>query len=690
MAESLAVIALRHLRVMLGPEAEFRSGQLEAIESVVGERTRLMLVQRTGWGKSIVYFIATRMLRDRGAGPTLIVSPLLALMRDQIRMAERIGIRALTINSTNRDDWDTVEDGLRRRQCDVLLVSPERLSNERFHDKTVPAMGDFGLFVVDEAHCISDWGHAFRPDYRRIQRVIRTLPRGTPVLATTATANNRVIADVQEQLGEDLIVVRGPLARESLQLQIVMLTDQAERLAWLAQYLELLPGSGIIYCLTVVDTHRVAEWLRDHGHDAEAYNADLKEDREPLEERLRANDVKALVATVALGMGFDKPDLGFVIHFQAPGSIVAYYQQIGRAGRALPDAFAVLLHGEEDETINQYFIDTTFPPYGQLREIVELVEQADDGLKMEEIEEDLDIRRGRLEIALKMLEVDGVVLKKGARFYRTANPFTYDADRVARVLAQRQLELEQMREYLDLDSCLMEFVSRALDDPEARECGRCASCCGSVLPSEVDATMVQEAVDFLRTASLVIEPRKMVPFMLAFDGKSRIPMELRCERGVALCQYGDAGWGRQVKSGKYELGVFSDDLVAACSGLIQKTWDTGDPWWVSAVPSLRHPTLVRDFAEKLADALALPFVPALVKARETTPQKELHNSAHLAHNVATAFAVDPTLVGPGPVILVDDMVDSRWTMTWCGIRLRQAGSGSVHPFALADAQGGGR
>ena len=676
---------------MLGADAEFRDGQLEAIEAVVGERGRVLLVQRTGWGKSIVYFIATRLLRDRGAGVTLIVSPLLALMRDQMRMAEVIGVRALTINSSNTDDWHGIERKLRGGECDLLLVSPERLANERFHQDTLPAMGDFGLFVVDEAHCISDWGHAFRPDYRRIERIIRTLPKGTPVLATTATANDRVIVDVEEQLGAELKVLRGPLGRDSLQLQVVKLADQAERLAWLAQYLDLLLGSGIIYCLTVKDTLRVAEWLRRHGHDAEAYNADLdSEDRVTLEERLRANDLKALVATVALGMGFDKPDLGFVVHFQAPGSIVAYYQQIGRAGRALPDAHAVLLSGDEDETINQYFIDSTFTPYDQLREIVALVEQADDGIKAAEIEAHLNIRHGQLETALKMLEVDQVVLRKGARYFRTANPFVYDEDRVARVTAQRQLELAQMREYVDLEECLMEFVVRALDDPEAKACGRCAPCCGPILPSEVDQKIVQEAVDFLRRSSLRIEPRKQVPFTLAFNGKSRIPQSLRNERGVALCQYGDAGWGRQVKRGKYDGTDFGDELVEASAALVRETWEMDDEWWVTAVPSLRRPALVSELAQRLATALALPFRPAVRKVKETKPQRELLNSAQLAHNVATAFAVDPTMVGGGPVILVDDVVDSKWTMTWCGIRLRQAESGPVYPFALADAQGGGK
>lgn len=346
------------LRQMLGPDAEFRPGQWEAVDKLVAQRGRVLVVQRTGWGKSLVYFLATRLLRDQGAGPTLLISPLLALMRNQIEMAECIGIHAATMNSSNREEWHAVENALAADACDLLLISPERLTNPRFQSLLPKIAGRVGLFVVDEAHCISDWGHDFRPDYRRIIRIVRNLPEGVPVLGTTATANDRVIADVQSQLGVGLSVLRGPLARPSLRLQNIQLADQSERLAWLAEYLPRFPGTGIIYCLTIADTERVTKWLQQKGFRVKAYHAgnDANIDRVELEQALLNNEIKALVATVALGMGFDKPDLGFVIHFQRPGSVVAYYQQVGRAGRAVGRAYGILLNGREDDEIQDYFI----------------------------------------------------------------------------------------------------------------------------------------------------------------------------------------------------------------------------------------------------------------------------------------------------------------------------------------------
>jgi ATP-dependent DNA helicase RecQ len=342
-----------HLRTMLGPDASFREGQREAIEAVVGDGARALVVQRTGWGKSLVYWIATRVRRDTGHGPTLIVSPLLSLMRNQIAMAARLGLEAVTINSGNVGEWRAIEGRLERDEIDVLLISPERLANEGFTSRVLPAIERTnGLLVIDEAHCISDWGHDFRPDYQRIGRLLPALGANVPVLATTATANDRVVADVAAQLGEHVAVIRGPLARDTLRLDAIPLADQAERLAWLAENLPRLPGSGIVYCLTVADTERVARWLQSQGIDARAYNGPMAQpDREALEDALIANEMKALVATVALGMGFDKPDLGFVIHYQRPGSPIAYYQQVGRAGRAVENAYGILLSGREDDAI---------------------------------------------------------------------------------------------------------------------------------------------------------------------------------------------------------------------------------------------------------------------------------------------------------------------------------------------------
>ncbi|MFP5333286.1 MAG: DEAD/DEAH box helicase, partial [Acidimicrobiia bacterium] len=226
------------LEAVAGKSARFREGQWEAIEEVAVHHGRALVVQRTGWGKSAVYLIATRLLRDQGRGPTVIVSPLLALMRNQIAMGERAGISAVTVNSTNRDDWEEIFGQIAADQIDLLLISPERLNNPVFLAEVFPRLSArMGLLVVDEAHCISDWGHDFRPDYRRLSRVVAALPPTVPVLGTTATANDRVVRDVAEQMGTGLAVFRGPLERESLRLEVIPMPNKAERLAWLAEAL---------------------------------------------------------------------------------------------------------------------------------------------------------------------------------------------------------------------------------------------------------------------------------------------------------------------------------------------------------------------------------------------------------------------------------------------------------------------
>ena len=681
---------------MLGPHAAFREGQWEAIRELIENRSRVLLVQKTGWGKSIVYFIAAKLLREGRAGPALLISPLLSLMRNQLDMAARIGIRALSVNSANRDEWDEVEESLRRDMCDVLLVAPERLANERFLAVTLPVIYQtkgIGFFVVDEAHCISDWGHDFRPDYRRIERIFRVLPRTVPVLATTATANDRVVADVAQQLGPEITILRGSLARASLQLQTICLADQAERLAWLVENLPKMPGSGIVYCLTVADCDRVSAWLAGKGIDAPAYHARLTNDeRVLLENGLLHNEVKALVATVALGMGFDKPDLGFVVHYQRPGSVVSYYQQIGRAGRAVKDAYAILLHGREDDEIQDYFIRTAFPGVTEMRQVIDALEDAEDpsGLTLNQLQSQLNLPQKRIKQCLKFLEIDGAVLWDAGVYHRSGNPWIPDEERSRCITELRWRELDRMREFVDSTSCLMEFVARELDDPEARPCGRCAFCAGEVVPTSADAALVREAVSFLKRAFRTIEPRKRWPTGVIPERSGSIGEEIRNAEGRTLCVYGDAGWGRAVAEGKYRSGRFSDELVRASTELIRERWAPDPaPVWVTAVPSLRHPDLVPDLASRLAARLGIPFRTALEKVHETAEQKTMQNSAQQAANIATSFSAVETEVMPGPVLLVDDMVDSRWTLTICGTLLREAGSGVVYPFALASTAGTG-
>ena len=687
--------ALQLLRTALdSPTALFREGQWEAIDRIVNHAQKLLVVQRTGWGKSSVYFISTRALRDQGRGLTIIVSPLLALMRNQIAAAGRLKIRAATINSTNQKEWRGVVAELLDDKYDAVLISPERLANENFVETVLlPLANRVGLFVVDEAHCISDWGHDFRPDYRRLVNVLRQMPPNVPVLGTTATANDRVLADIQRQLG-DVHIQRGSLARESLCLQTLVLPDQAARLAWLAQHIPALPGTGIVYVLTQRDAEQVAGWLRSHGIDAHPYHSDISHEdfddvhsyRLHLEDLLLNNQIKVLIATVALGMGYDKPDLAFVIHYQAPGSIVSYYQQVGRAGRAIDCAYAVLLSGREDENIHEYFRNTAFPSEDQVETILRALEQSD-GLTIRDLEQEANLRYGQIDKVLKFLSVEerAPVIKQNGRWMRTAVRYRMDHERIGRLTQQREVEWREIRTFIETKDCLMAFLRRALDDPDSQPCGRCAKCLGrDLVPATFDHRLGVAATVFLRQSEMPLTTKKLTPngSFKEYAFGSKLGADLLPEEGRILSRWGDAGWGRLVADGKH-ANRFGDELVNAAAEMIRARWRPDPaPKWVTCVPSRRHPELVSDFAARLAAALNLPFRPALQKIRDNEAQKSQQNTFHRCRNLDGAFAVDDG-IPPEPVLLVDDVIDSAWTMTVVAALLRRAGSGAVFPVVLA-------
>ena len=678
------------LRAALDDEtAVFRDGQFEAIDALANRRERLLVVQRTGWGKSFVYFIAARLLRDLGRGPTLIVSPLLALMRNQIDAAERLRLRARTINSTNRDEWPEIERALEEDRVDILLISPERLANEGFAENVLmPMAGRIGLLVVDEAHCISDWGHDFRPDYKRLVNVLRLMPDTVPILGTTATANDRVIADVRTQLG-DIGIQRGVLRRRSLSLQNVRLPSQVERLSWLAGHIEALPGTGIVYTLTTRDADRVADWLTGNRISAAAYHAGVSDDeRRRLEDRLLGNRIKALVATTALGMGYDKPDLGFVVHFQAPGSIVGYYQQVGRAGRAIDRAVGIVLSGEEDGHIHEYFRRTAFPNEAWVEAILAALENSD-GLGIRDLETTLNLRYSQIEKALKFLSVENPApaVRIDGKWRRTAVDYRMDRDRIRRLTGQRETEWGEVQDYIDHRGCLMEFLSRALDDPDPRPCGRCAPCLGRpVVSPSYDRATAPVAARFLERSELKLECKRQVPgdAFAQYGLRGNLPAEERAETGRILSRWGDPGWGRAVAEDKGN-GRFRDALVDAAAEMLRERWKpVPAPTWVACVPSLRRPRLVPDYAARLARALDLPFEEAVVKVKDNEEQKAQQNRYYQCRNLDGVFAVRDR-VPPGPVLLIDDVVDSAWTLTVVSMLLRRAGSGPVWPMALASA-----
>src|SRR3954447_4027133 len=601
------------LRALAGPAAVLRDDQWTAIEALVVRRRRALVVQRTGWGKSAVYFIATKLLREQGAGATVIVSPLLALMRNQIDAAARAGIHAHTINSANLEEWDEVEAAVHRGETDVLLVSPERLNNPGFRDTVLPKLAaETGLLVIDEAHCISDWGHDFRPDYRRIRTLLEDLPAGIPVLATTATANERVVDDVAEQLGtsgtppEPPLVLRGSLDRESLHLGVVQLPSNAHRLAWLGEQLSELPGSAIIYTLTVAQAEAVAAFLRAQSHDVASYTGRTETaDRLAAEQDLIDNKVKALVATSALGMGFDKPDLGFVLHLGAPQSPVAYYQQVGRAGRGVDRATVLLLPGTEDEDVWRYFSSVGFPPEDVVRQTLSALAESERPTSVPALEVSVELSRSRLEQMLKVLDVDGAVRRVQGGWISTGQAWSYDSDRYAKVAAVRAAEQQAMRDYIASTSCRMEFLRRQLDDPDAAPCGRCDNCTGRRWSSEVSDVAVKASRAEITRPGVELEPRAMWPSGLAkigVDLSGKIPPEERASAGRAIGRLSDIGWGprlRRVLHDSVDDTALPDELFNAAVEVL-RTWGWDErPVAIAAVPSTTRPQLVQTLGERL-------------------------------------------------------------------------------------------
>ncbi|WP_046779649.1 RecQ family ATP-dependent DNA helicase [Streptomyces yangpuensis] len=693
--------------------ARLREDQWLAIEALVAHKRRALVVQRTGWGKSAVYFVATSLLRAAGAGPTVIVSPLLALMRNQVEAAARAGIRAHTINSANPEEWEGIQAEVAAGEVDVLLVSPERLNNPDFRDQVLPKLSAAtGLLVVDEAHCISDWGHDFRPDYRRLRTMLADLPPGVPVLATTATANARVTADVAEQLGTgagtDALVLRGPLDRESLSLAVLTLPDAAHRLAWLADHLGELPGSGIIYTLTVAAAEEVTAYLRHRGHTVSSYTGKTENaDRQQAEDDLQANRVKALVATSALGMGFDKPDLGFVVHLGSPSSPIAYYQQVGRAGRGVEHAEVLLLPGREDEAIWQYFASVAFPPEEQVRRTLDVLAQAGRPLSLPALEPLVDLRRTRLETMLKVLDVDGAVHRVKGGWTSTGEPWVYDAERYAWVARQRAAEQQAMRDYAAATGCRMEFLRRQLDDEEAAPCGRCDNCAGARFAAEVSTTALDTARGELGRPGVELEPRKMWPTGLAAVGvdlKGRIPAGEQASTGRALGRLSDIGWGNRLRPmlAPHAPDQAVPDDVAQAVVAVLADWARGPGGWASgapdaperpvgvvALPSRSRPQLVGSLAARIAEVGRMPLL-GTVAYTDQVPEFGLasSNSAQRVRGLHHALAVPQELAAalertPGPVLLVDDRAESGWTLAVAARLLRRAGAKEVFPLVLA-------
>lgn len=678
------------LEQLAGPHALLRDDQWTAIEALVVQRRRALVVQRTGWGKSAVYFIAAKLLRAAGFGPTVIVSPLLALMRNQVSAARRAGVQAATINSGNVTEWDAIRQQVADGSVDVLLVSPERLNNPDFRDNVLPALAaDAGLVVVDEAHCVSDWGHDFRPDYRRIRTLVGELGSGVPVLATTATANDRVVQDVAAQLdvgGGDTVVLRGGLDRESLRLGVVKAGGPAARAAWVAAHLDSLSGSGIIYTLTVAQAHDVAGLLSERGHTVAAYTGSTDTaEREQLESDLLENKVKALVATSALGMGFDKPDLGFVVHLGAPSSPIAYYQQVGRAGRATDNAEVILLPGREDQDVWRYFASVAFPPEPLVRNVLAALD-SERPQSTPALETQVDLNRSRLEMVLKVLDVDGAVRRVKGGWVSTGAPWTYDEQRYRALDDARRREQQAMLDYQDTDGCRMVFLRRQLDDPELapdERCGRCDNCTGNHYPAAVDEATLDATAQRLSRPGVEVQPRKQWP-----TGLGTLGLELSgrirdgAGTGRAIGRLTDLGWGARLRRLLAEPDQEVPDEVVRAAIAVLKAWDwERRPVAVMGLDSQTRPQLISSMVARLAQIGHLENLGILRYA----PARRPVTAANSAYRVVALHGAweAPRIDCDGPVLLIDDLTDTGWTLTMAACVLRAGGAPEVLPFVVA-------
>ena len=670
-------------------DVEFKPGQWEAIDAVVNRRKKVLVVQKTGWGKSAVYFIAVKLLQQEKKGLGIVISPLLALIRNQIDAGIKAGLHCSTIHSGNRKDWWSVKNDIFSGKVDLLFISPERLADEGFIENVlIPISEKINLFIVDEVHCISDWGHDFRPDYKRISHILKQLPANTPILGTTATANDRVVEDVINQFGQEIEIQRGELTRDSIYLDSFKIPDMSTRLAFLVKLVNSIEGTGIIYVSVIRDAILVRNWLCSEGIKAEVYYGGLSdEEREPLEVGLINNNFKALVATTALGMGFDKPDLGFVIHFQMPSNIISYYQQVGRAGRGIDKSYGVLLSGVEDSQIQEYFRNHAFPSEEEINTILEILLNSD-GLRKVDILERSNMKASRIDAVLKYLSALEFppVIKKKSVWYRTINSYKPDKEFQNWLIKRKEKEWEEMVEYLETDSCKMQFLANSLDSAIS-PCGHCSSCLGGHLFTGVwDESTLERAKLFLMTQYDSFEPKKRLPrqglfLNYSFLNSSSLSEELCHETGYILSQWGSEPFGTLVAEQKHNR-YFEDVLVIEFVKMLNANGIPEQVKWVTCVPSQSHPELVEDFASRVAKQMGLPFLNLIKKEKISEPQKLQNNTVHQCLNLDGVFAIN-SKVPEEPVLLIDDIYDSGWTFCIVAALLRNAGAGKVFPAALA-------
>ena len=649
----------------------FHRGQHTIIEQLVQGR-RILAIQQTGWGKSLCYQMASLYYPYL----TIVFSPLKALMRDQCQRCNDVyDIPSAIVSS----DFSEAENDATLRQAvegeiKVLYIAPERLSNIVWQNYI--SQMRISMIVIDEAHCISTWGHDFRPDYRRIVRLLDAIPKSTAVLALTATANKRVEVDILQQMGVGVQVLRGSMLRSNLHLHVIHVKGDQEKLSYLAEILPYTLGTGIIYTATRPDTEIVAAFLQCQGLAAEYYHAGRDNDvRQEIEQKLMANHYKVVCSTNALGMGIDKRDIRFIIHYHIPGSPIQYYQEIGRAGRDGQVAQCVLLYDPEDLRIQEHFINQAKPASMQYATILSHLEANAGGLGQNEIMRITGFSQTATRIILKDLQDQGFIERDAKKRYfaATDRPGQIDFSGYDIIRQQKLRELSDIQRYALHQGCYMTYLTTYLGDSLGSACGACGQCQPTNFFTMQVSESVQEATQrFLEDGYLPrIEKR----------GTTKTPAH---EAGWALSSHGTSRIGRLVRACKYEnAGPFPLSLVARAVDVLRTRYPIAEINGVIGIPPTRSGTLVEDFARQVAAGVNREYLPVLVKVRETLEQKYLKNRLQKEDNVKGAFAVQsPELVAGRTILLIDDIYNSGRMLQEAGRTLIRAGARVVYPLTI--------
>lgn len=650
----------------------FYNKQWGTIEKILkGER--VLLIEKTGFGKSLCFQFPAILFK----GTTVIFSPLIALMRDQVKNLNSLGISAKCINSEQTPEENSqIISETKEGKLKILYIAPERQENSEWIEAT--RQMNLSMVVVDEAHCISVWGHDFRPSFRRILNLVNLLPKGMPVLATTATATKKVEADIAQQMGGNLTIIRGNLMRENFRLFVIKVNSEDEKLIWLGKNLSKLPGSGILYTGTRVDTEIYSKWFEYLKIPSIGYNAGLDPDsRIAIENGLMKNQWKCVISTNALGMGIDKPDIRFIIHTQIPQSPVHYYQEIGRAGRDVDPADIILFYNPEDRDLPEAFIEGGRPAIPKYEKVIEAV-------KSELLGERELMRRTNLkQTQIRVIKADlveqniirEVTIGRSKKFEYISGAPKLNPKAFEELRALKTADLEKMIGYVETKGSRMKYLCDFLGDSDDRFFKNC------------DNTGLQK----LKVTITPDWTEKLQAYRENYFPELKVETKgSNLVNGVAASYYGVSNVGAAIHRSKYENGGnFPDFLLRFTLKAFRKKFDQEKFDMILYIPPTKSGELVKNFAIKISQVLKFPISHNLRKQRQISEQKVFENSYLKADNVRDAFIYNnSTEIEDKSILLIDDIFDSGATVKEIGRYLTNSGAKKIAPLVIAKTVGG--